>query len=247
MGAPIRTFICGLFAPGLGDWVVNKRQYGLATVVLTIATVLVFSWTRLVLEPLGFRAAMACLLAILFGSALHSAFVESRGVEGDRNWRNAVLFTIGVGVIFLLLFSFRGILLGYEAYRLPGQSMAPTLASGDQIVVDTWRYAGTEPANGDIVVFVAPDTGVTYVKRIVGVPKDVISLQGTQLIRNGENVNEPYAEYDGSDETVRPFSDVRVTAGHYFVLGDNRNRSKDSRFFGAVPRENLIGKVAITL
>ena len=247
MGASIRTFFCGLLAPGLGYWLVDKRRYGLATGALTIAVVLLVSWTRLVLEPLGIRAAIVCLLALLSGSALHAAFLDSRGIEFDRRWRSAVLYAIGVGIVFSFLFAFRGDLLGYEAYRLPGQSMAPTLTRGDRIIVDTWRYRDAEPQIDDIVVFLAPDTGITYVKRIVGIPGDLVSLEGSQVTRNGDAVDEPFAVYRGSGPGIGSFSGLSVPPGQYLVLGDNRNDSRDSRHFGLVPRENVVGVVALTL
>ena len=243
----VRTFVCGLLAPGLGYWVVNKPRNGLITAALCIALVLGFSWARLIVDSVGYVSLIACLVAVLTGAALHSAFIESRGVEGARRWRNVVLFAAGVGIFWAALISFRGTVLGYEAYEVPSRSMAPTILLGDYIVVDTWRYKNADPANGEIVAFLAPATGVTYVKRIVGAPGDTVALQGNKLTRNDVVIDEPYAIYSGSGEALQPFSEVLVSSDEYLVLGDNRNLSKDSRHFGLVPRGNVIGVVAFSL
>jgi len=244
MSVAIRTFIAGIIVPGLGYWIIGERKLGVATGILFSASILIFSWTRLVLDPIGLRVLLIILLATLVGGALHAAIVESRSAEIHRSWKSALFFAVAFVITLLLLLSNRGMILGYETYKLPTQSMSPTLLRGDYIIVDTWRYRDEEPANGDIVVFKAPQSGINFIKRIAGLAGDSISLQGNQLSRNGQIVSEPYAVYEGSGGAFQPVPELTIPPNQYFLLGDNRNKSADSRQFGFVPRENIIGRIA---
>ena len=125
-----------------------------------------------------------------------------------------------------------------------GLNQSNILLAGDYIIVDTWRFKDEEPANGDIVVFRAPESGISYIKRIAGMPGDSVSLQGDQLARNGQIVSEPYTIYEGSGQVRQPIPELNVRPNQYLLLGDNRNNSRDSRHFGLVPRENIVGRIA---
>ncbi len=150
-----------------------------------------------------------------------------------------------------------------QAFKIPSGSMLPTLQIGDHLLVNKLLYGvrvpivGTrflsffEPERGDIIVFVYPeDRDKDFIKRIVGVPGDVIEIRKKQLYRNGKPVDrtdEPYAQYrKGVEPGVRDnFGPVTVPEGHVFVMGDNRDHSFDSRFWGFVPYEDIKGKAFI--
>jgi signal peptidase I len=140
----------------------------------------------------------------------------------------------------------RARLLGLTTYSIPSRSMAPTLEVGDYIAVSTAAYGFSEPKRGDVVVFNAPNSqGINYVKRITALPGDRVAINHSQLLINGLPVTEPYLNPDQSHATAQTTEmPERVIAdGELFVLGDNRNNSNDSRFFGTVPRASLIGRV----
>jgi len=262
--APIRTFVASILVPGWGYWMVGSRKQGLVAACLTIALVLIFSWTRLVLDPVGLRVLLGCLLAILIGAAAHSALIEIQENNISRNWRNAFLFAASYFVIAVLLFSNRGTALGYEIYRLPSKSMAPTLLSGDYFIIDTWRYRNADAAIGDIVVFESPQSGVNYVKRVIGISRDEVRYERHRLTINGEIV--PLKQYPDAAPADHRFIELlgdrehevlitnarftandgvfRVPEGHYFLLGDNRDNSRDSRHIGMIPRDKIIGRIA---
>lgn len=125
-----------------------------------------------------------------------------------------------------------------------GSSMAPGIHDGDRILIDQLSYLFTDIDRGDIVVLQYPlDPKLDYIKRVVGLPGDEVVLALGQLWINGERVDETYI--DESD----PFDRVHtvVKPGHYFVLGDNRMHSSDSREFGQVREELVRGKVEIRL
>lgn len=170
----------------------------------------------------------------------------------------------------------------FEPFRIPSGSMIPTLLVGDFILVSKFSYGVRlpvvhtkildtgKPEKGDVAVFRFPrDPKIDYIKRVVGVPGDTVTLRGKKLLINGEAVNysedQPYV-LPGTDDImigmVRRTEDLDgvvhdilvdntgglseqswiVPEGMYFMLGDNRDRSNDSRFWGFVPEENLVGK-----
>ena len=128
-----------------------------------------------------------------------------------------------------------------EPFRIPSDSMAPTLRAGDRVLVDKRAYDGGAPRRGDLAVFRAPRTGEILLKRIVAVGGDTVGIEDGVLVVDGRRPREPYADPDAIDSVY--FGPVRVRRGAVFVLGDNRANSEDSRAFGAVPTSRLIGRV----
>jgi signal peptidase I len=151
-------------------------------------------------------------------------------------------------------------------YRIPSSSMEPTLhcaqpASGcearfsDRVLANRFIYHLRDPRRGEIAVFETPDAarvkcgaGGTFVKRIVGLPGETVEVKLQQgegyVYVNGRKLDEPYVK-DGR-RAVREFGPTKVAKNSYFMMGDNRSSSCDSRDWGSVPRGNLIGKVFAT-
>ena len=128
-----------------------------------------------------------------------------------------------------------------EPFRIPSDSMAPTLLPGDRVLVDKRAYRDGVARRGDLAVFRAPRTGEILLKRIVAVAGDTVGIEDGVLVVDGRRPREPYADPESIDSVY--FGPVRVPAGTVFVLGDNRANSQDSREFGAVPTGRLIGRV----
>ncbi|HUR26571.1 MAG TPA: signal peptidase I [Planctomycetota bacterium] len=125
-----------------------------------------------------------------------------------------------------------------------GSSMAPGIHDGDRIVVDHLAYLLGTVERGDIVVLKYPlDPSLDYIKRVIGLPGDEVQIDDGHVYVNGEELTEPYVA--SSDLLSR--TNVRVQPAHYFVLGDNRPRSSDSREFGQVPMDYVRGKVEVRL
>ena len=145
-----------------------------------------------------------------------------------------------------------------QAFKIPSESMVKTLLVGDHLLASkfsygikipfthTYIYKGEDPVKGDIIIFEYPnDPSVDYIKRIVGTPGDTIEVRNKQLFRNGEPVKESFIRFTEPDriQPVRDnFGPVTVPADKYFVMGDNRDNSMDSRFWGLVDRSAIRAK-----
>ncbi|MCW2278439.1 signal peptidase I [Heliophilum fasciatum] len=130
----------------------------------------------------------------------------------------------------------------FQPFYIPSASMEPTLRPLDRIIVSKINYWFHPPAHSDIIVFKFPvDPSRDFVKRVIGVGGDTVEVRNNQLIRNGEVVAEPYL----APLQMKNFGPVKVPEGQYFVMGDNRNFSDDSRYWGFVPDENVIGKAVL--
>ncbi|MGB3633113.1 MAG: signal peptidase I [Rubrobacteraceae bacterium] len=133
-----------------------------------------------------------------------------------------------------------------EVFRIPSESMAPTLEAGDRVLVNKFVYRFTEPERGDLVLFEEPvNEGPLAIKRVVGLPGDKVAVWDGVLFVNGERREEFYVDYQTADSTF--FGPERVPEDHMLVMGDNRANSLDSRSFGAVPDEDVLGKVSLRL
>jgi signal peptidase I len=138
-----------------------------------------------------------------------------------------------------------------KPYRIPSESMLDTLRPGDRVFVNRFVYHFREVHRGDIVVFKAPGSGVVLIKRVIGLPGETISLRDGRVYIDGKVLNEPYVRRVGGQvepteafPTGTPWAladPYTVPAGCYFMMGDNRTDSGDSREFGAVSHTRVIG------
>lgn len=139
-----------------------------------------------------------------------------------------------------------------QAFRIPSESMAPTLIPGDFIFADR-RVAGRDCQPGDLVVFRFPmDRSVNFVFRVVGIGGDVLEIRDRVVYRNGNVLEEPFVRHTDpmiQTASVSPrdnFAAIRVPEGQLFVLGDQRENSNDSRYWGFVPASDVLGRITGT-
>jgi signal peptidase I len=139
------------------------------------------------------------------------------------------------------LFCFFLIAFVAQAFRVQGTSMQPLLADGERIIVNKFVYRFHSIERGDVVVFWYPrEPQISFIKRVVGLPGDVVELRRGSLFVNGQRVNEGYLAAQFKDNDNYPSTEVKK--GYYFVLGDHRNSSNDSRTWGDVPEKYIYGK-----
>lgn len=153
-----------------------------------------------------------------------------------------------VETAILALLIFLVIRFAVQNFNIDGTSMEPNLHNSELVLVDKWTYLFHQPARGDVVVFKAPpDPSEDYVKRVIGVPGDRVTVIGTKVTVNGITLNETYIDphNQGIPSGARTVNGVTVPSNMYFVLGDNRAVSSDSRIWGFVPKANIIGRAAL--
>src|SRR5215212_2879304 len=138
-----------------------------------------------------------------------------------------------------------------EPFYIPSSSMVPTLEVGDRVLVNKFIYRFSDPERGDIIVFRSVEGGgVDLIKRVVGLPGDKVELLHGKVFLNGQQQNEPYVVnkpcVSGMPKTCS-YGPVTVPKRHYFMLGDNRAKSADSRFIGPVPKKAIVGEAFLRL
>ena len=159
-----------------------------------------------------------------------------------------------------------------KPYRIPSESMVPTLQVGQRVLVNRIGARFSDPGVGDIVVFHPPagaersnecgggpppagqvcaqptrdKADVNFIKRVVAGPGDRISVRDGHVVLNGKRQSEPFIEPCGGGEACDLPREIKVPAGMYFMMGDNRGSSDDSRFWGPVPRDWIIGQAFAT-
>jgi signal peptidase I len=164
---------------------------------------------------------------------------ESQG--GIGIWKENVVL---IAIALLLAFIIRTFIA--EPRYIPSASMVPTLLKDDRLVIEKVSYYFHSPDFGDIVVFNPPvelqsrgyPKDQAFIKRIIGRPGDNIKITEGKVYLNGEPLEEKYI----AEPPESPMKEVKVPTGEYFVMGDNRNDSNDSRYWGFLPKQNIIGR-----
>jgi signal peptidase I len=128
------------------------------------------------------------------------------------------------------------------AVVIQGRSMSPTLKDGDRYYLNRWRYLFNSPQRGDLVVIRDPGHNDLAVKRIIAKPYDWLNLKGGMIFINGKRLEEPYLPKEVCTDTPDHQEKwIQLGRNQYYLLGDNRANSEDSRFYGVVQRRNILG------
>lgn len=125
-------------------------------------------------------------------------------------------------------------------YRIDGNSMNPTLLNGEYLIISNFAYQLDDPQRGDIIVFRHPNSELNLIKRVIGLPGDMVDIQNGVVHVNGVALDEPYIQAPPTYS-----SSWVVPEGQFFVLGDNRNNSSDSHAWGFLPLDHILGKALL--
>jgi len=170
-----------------------------------------------------------------------SAEIALEAAGGLRRQLLRVAWELAHDLSIAVIFCFFLITFVAQAFRVQGASMEPLLHDEERIVVNKFVYRFRSVERGDVVVFWYPrDPSVSFIKRVVGLPGDVVEIRQGVLHVNGRRVEEHYVAGRFRDGDDYPPTEVR--RGYYFVLGDHRNSSNDSRSWGEVPERYIYGK-----
>jgi signal peptidase I len=265
--------LLSLAVPGLGQlyngqpWRAGAAYLLLALAQLAAAIAVV----KLPLPGVALALPLAVVLVLRLVGIPFDAFSRARRLGGSyrlkpfNRW-SVYLAVAALAVLFSLVVTPRVglpvIRTWMQAFHLQAGSMEPTLLRGDHVLVDmsAYRLASpfsgrtllriADPRRGDVVVFRYPeDRSRVFEKRLIALPGETVSIRGHVVEVDGARLTEDYARFildgaeDDAEDPRRNWGPQAVPAGHVFVLGDNRDNSRDSRFFGFVPLEDVLGRV----
>jgi signal peptidase I len=150
-----------------------------------------------------------------------------------RIWTRDLLIAIGLALVIIVFL--------YQPVKVEGTSMAPLLSDQERIFINKFVYHFEPVSRGDVVVFWYPlDRSKSFIKRVVGLPEDTVEIRDGQVYLNNQLLTEPYIPPESDDFGTYP--PTQIPKGEYFVMGDHRTSSNDSRIFGPVPRKFIYGK-----
>jgi signal peptidase I len=174
--------------------------------------------------------------------------VPSERTHGRR------LIEWGVVVVGALVLAYLIQLTSLQAFRIPSDSMLPTLRRGDRVLVNKWSYRAHDVHRGDLVVFSRPPevTDVSIddlIKRVVGLPGEEVTITGGHVEIDGRPLEEPYLADPARTEPIGPVTcppddPCVIPDGQVWVMGDNRDHSEDSRWFGPIPESTIVGRAS---
>ena len=150
-----------------------------------------------------------------------------------RGWARDLLLALGLAAIIIIFL--------YQPVKVEGTSMAPLLADQERIFINKFVYRFEPIERGDVVVFWYPyDRSKSFIKRVVGLPGEMVEIRQGRVYVDGKRLEEPYVPQQFADSSN--YGPVQVPPGEYFVMGDHRASSNDSRVFGSVPNRLIYGK-----
>jgi len=195
------------------------------------------------LEPEIVTEVSADAGASVAGSAEAGPFEDASTVKTGR-FQSVVdlLHDLAIAVVVCIL------LITYvvQAFKVQGTSMSPELKDGERILVNKFLYYFGDIERGDVVVFWYPeDPKLSFIKRVVALPGETVEIRSGEVFVNGRLIEEPYVS--GTNADLRSFPSHEVRPGHFFVLGDNRKGSNDSRSWGLVPERYVYGKAFLCI
>lgn len=174
---------------------------------------------------------------LIYGDQINKGFFESLKDHIIDFIQTLVVF----GAIFTVIYLFVA-----QPHKVSGNSMVPTFQNGDYIITDKLSYKLGQPKRGDIIVLKNPrDESQDFIKRIIALPNDTVKIEGGEVFVNSKNPRETYLPNDLKTKDgafLQEGETVKAGPNQYFVLGDNRGHSSDSREWGAITREEITGR-----
>lgn len=182
---------------------------------------------------------------VLSEAARGSTVIEERPVKTRPSaLRNLVEWVVIAAGALLVAFIIKTFLL--QAFYIPSLSMSPTLKVNDRVLVNKLSYDLHAVNRGDVVVFLSPpNEGAKtkdLIKRVIGLPGETVESRNGRMVIDGQVLDEPYL---GADVFTGPVEKTTIPPGYYWVMGDNRTNSRDSRFFGPIPKSLIVGRAFV--
>jgi signal peptidase I len=251
---PLIAALLSLVTPGLGQMYNGEIKKGIIFYFVLSFVMPLLLFAKLQYSLIGLIILLLTIITVYLSNSVEACFTARKKKEINLKIYNkwyfyilfvAIAFTINTG-IEKATGDFRTIL-GTKAYKIPSGAMLPTILIGDRIIVDLKYYTTHNPQRGDIIVFKYPeDESRDFIKRVIATGNDVIESKDRIIYISGVPIAEPYVEH--VDNNIRAndkrdnFGPLTVPKDKIFVMGDNRDQSYDSRFWGYVDKTQIRGK-----
>lgn len=246
--------LLSLLVPGLGQLYAGRPKRALAIYLGNVGIIAGFMATGLLKVFAGLIAFVLAFLAFYLWSIWDAARIAHRGRDYVLQPFNRWYWYLAAWLIVSFLIAPQ--LLAHSpvrSFRIPSRSMEPAILIGDHVYADMRHYRSAKPARGDLAIFPPPENpALQVIKRVIGLAGEEIEIRDKAVFLNGQPLDDPWGHHD--DPTTYPpatgvlrvrdnFGPLRIPPGTVFVLGDDRDNSYDSRFYGPVPAASLQGRL----
>jgi signal peptidase I len=244
--------LANLIAPPLGHVYIGSPVRGLKIFASGLFLLTILGWCGAATSLWSFYLAQGLYLSVMLALIIDAAVVSLHRKEYElkpyNRWYTYIFLLLLIIGGLRLLVTFRFLMFGFDSNHFVSSNMVPAIEQGDFIASDTREFRfGAIPKRNDVITFRYPkNPSITYVQRVVGLPGERISINNGVVIIDGLPLDEPYVPATVKQQTFSlQMRDVNIPENAVFVLGDNRDHSNDSRFWGTLPVSMVIGKVTL--
>jgi len=244
---PFLAVFLAIFGGGTGFLYLGRWKMAITFTALPILFLATCGWTGIVFFQYAYTIVLAFVIITFIGFVVTAAVIarkeRAQVLQWYQRWYFYLIFFAAQTLLSLFMQKNRDDFFAYDVFNIPTGSMAPTLEIGDKVIVDTRYYRQHQPERGQVIVFLSPkDHKTKFIKRIIGIPGDFIAIKNHVVSVNGKVIMEPYIDPDENISQTFPDATYQIPQNQYFVMGDNRDHSADSRIWGNVPKQNISGK-----
>lgn len=246
---PWMAVVLSIIQLGIGHVYVGSPFRGFSFLIFFYVIIFSAGALQLLVTPLGMFATTGALLVLIIAGIVDAASLARKRNNYNRksynHWVVYLILTTLLWGVWEVVTTNKEEMLGYGAYRISSSSMLPTLTPNDYFITDSRAYQSSNPKAGDVVVFVYPkDKSKKFVGRISAVENDVIEIKKGALYLNHKKVLNDYSKNSTALSDYSAHLDaVKVPQQSVFILGDNLENSRDSRVYGSIPYDAIVGKV----
>jgi signal peptidase I len=248
----ILSVLISLLVPPLGHVYVGRPLRGISIFGVGFITLLITGWLGASTALWSFYFAQSLYVIFIIILSIDAGVLARRQSNYTLRFYNKWFFFLPLILISLYILNFimfnRGLFFGFDNHRNISENMSPTLKAGDFIATDKREYLnGIFPERKNIISFQYPkDPSTIYVKRVIGLPGEKIFIKNGVVHINNKPITEPYVPQSSKiKDYSQSMIEIDIPKDHIFVLGDNRDNSNDSRFWGFLPIENITGNATL--